>query len=289
MGDATDTLFDRNTCNHVLETLETPEKLFQLLKLEEQLEEWKSSLPKWLISYIHHTDELEILREPYTKLAINISMKYHGCVILIHRSYLISELARMVHLDGYFTPSNRRMGSAVAVAYASIRSSVESSTETIRLTVLFLKSKELDSWLYATVYTFQAALLLLASGMLSHRTHIACWGKTPEESIAHCRYYTQQALEVLRSLSVDMLIASRCFSILRKALARVGQYWLNGENANNQEDGEKPIHVDSLHMLSSLASSSMYKGPRDLDMADGGLEGLLNCEWEDLFVDLAVI
>ena len=274
-----------------METLETPEKLFQLLKLEERLEEWKCSLPTWLHSYINHTAESATLAESHINLALNVSLRYHSCVVLIHRFYLISELARVVHLDGYSARSNRRTGSAVAVVHVSVRSNIESSAEIIRLSELYLNSRDFDSWLYATLYTFQAALGLLASGVLSHRSHTACWGKTPEESVAHCRYYTKQALEILKLFAVESPIASKCFSILRKAVTRVGQYWLDDKNVMNPEGDEKTIYSDTLQMLSSLASSSMYNGPPDLDIesTDGDLEGLLNFERENLFADLAVI
>ena len=289
LGDAVETQFDNNIGIHVLEKIETTDKLAQLSILEMQLEDWRLSLPAWLGSCISNPDNLTTLNPLSFKLSASLSLRYHICVTLIHRLYFTSELARTVPLEGYFPSPEGRTETAIAVAHASVRTTVEATTRIIRLITQLLKSKDFGAGAYPVYYTFQAAVLLLASAVLSHRSQISCWGKTPAESIAHSRRYIQQALEILSSVSVGVPIAFESSSILQKFLTRFGQYWLHANDPRHDGDTDQS---DAFHYLTSLANSSGYtNGARDLESGsiNDSLDDLLKFDWEKLFGELPVI
>ena len=271
----------------MLQRIETPENLLQLAKLEEQLEHWRDSLPAWLGSCINRHEAPTILSEIQTKLAATIFFRYQIGIVLIHRAYFISELARTIPLEGYFTSLTGRTRVAVAVAHASVRTCVEASTEMIQFITRALEPRELYPRTYAAYYAFQAAVLILASGVLSYRANLACWGTTVEESIAHSQHCTLSALEILNSLSVDVSIASQNYLVLQKTLKLVELSWENQAYANNSRDVERINNCDPIQLLSSLAGSTEYSSSRDFEQLS--IDTLLNEEWEKVLGQMPLI
>ena len=276
----------RNIGNEVLQAIEKPEKLLHMAKLEEQLEQWRASLPAWLLSYIDLREARTILSKTQSKLAATNFFRYHICTVLIHRPYFISELARTIPFEGYFTSLTGRTKVAVAVAHTSVRICVEASTEMIQFISRALESGELSPRIHAAYYTFQAAVLILASGVLSYRANLICWGTTVEESIAHSRHCTLLALEILNSLSVNVSIASQNYLVLQKTLKLVELSWEHPKHADDSRAVESINHCDPVQLLSSFAGSTEYKS-RDFEQLP--IDTLLSEDWEKLLSQMPLL
>ena len=204
MGRAVETLLGSNNMDVLTsEALETPECFSQLGLLEKQLAAWFQNLPPHLKSPILFNPS-SLQDRIFARQATILSLRYHHCDTLIHRPYFIAELQRIEAISFGSEPqwTGLREGMGRATTNASIAACINSARRVLDIIIDALKSHgRLGAWWYTLYYAFQAALLLLASGLITHRSEMTFVERTFQGEMAAHGAYLNKAMDIFKAFA----------------------------------------------------------------------------------------
>ena len=220
MGRAVETLLGSNNMDVLtFEALETPECFSQLGLLEKQLTAWFRNLPPHLKSPVLFNPS-SLQDRIFARQATILSLRYHHCDTLIHRPYFIAELQRIeaISFDNEPQWTGLREGMGRATANASIAACINSARRVLDIITDALKLHgRLGAWWYTLYYAFQAALLLLASGLITYRSDMTFVERTIQGEMAAHGVYLNKAVDIFKAFA-DNSNAQRHLAFLKKLM-----------------------------------------------------------------------
>ena len=263
MGFATDSiLYDDHTA------LEDVTALNQLLNFDKQLSLWKSELPKWLRLFFDGDDNVG-WNPQHTRQARVISLRYHNCIIMLHRPYLLLVMSRLSRGLELFPET------ALSLVQNSVRACLNSATEIIKLISKANKPEELGAWWYVVYYLHSAAMVLFA-GVFFPFQQLADEGK-------NFYLHLSQAIEVLQNLSVGNNIVAEYQRSLKRLVNQAQSQRIQTGGVRVMADCGGPIQISQL--LAAMSPDHQRTTFCDQTNRDDWLTDL---SLDGLFADLPV-
>ena len=224
MGRAVETIFGSNNMEaRTVEALETPEFISQLGRLEGDLTDWLKRLPTRLTLPVPQ-NPTSLADRIVCRQATILNLRYHHCESLVHRPYVVAELHRTApfSFEEQQQPMARqhiRTSLGQATANASIAACILSSRQVLGVIHdAMYNPAQLGAKWYSIYYTFSATLLLMASGLIAHRSgRPFIEGSMPEELRMHC-VYIGKAFDIFKSFATDNASAVRHLTFLNKLM-----------------------------------------------------------------------
>ncbi|KAJ5220557.1 transcriptional regulatory protein GAL4, partial [Penicillium chermesinum] len=214
------------------ETRSDSDLLTVILKGEEQLHAWKSSLASLQMSLYTEPigkDTLQNMKSSNKilhRFTIVLSVRYHNLNILLHRP----SLEKFLDVCGRGASNNEHASQCMIQHFgiASIEKCVLSAMTVISIvrTVVLAEGWQRDllgAWNYSLFYTFNAALVIFAAMLVARHDHhhnadrVSLW-----KFIEGALPYFEMAVEALQSLDRGNRVVDRCIGYLcQLPIARV--------------------------------------------------------------------
>ncbi|KAI6853580.1 hypothetical protein KC365_g15891 [Hortaea werneckii] len=202
-----------------------PELLALVLKGEEQLGEWLSSLaPLEMFVYIapigpQDLEKMEVENKIFERFIIVLSVRYHNLRILLHRPMLEKFLDACGGSNSGANASGDR-GMVEHLGISSIETCVNSAMAVISMVRTVVMSEGwrrdlLGAWNYSLFYTFNASLVIFAA---THVAHNDC--KNDNDRLSRWKFveialpYFDMAIDALQNLDRGNRSVERCVSYL---------------------------------------------------------------------------
>ncbi|VUC26112.1 unnamed protein product [Clonostachys rosea] len=265
-----------------LEEFRTDSDLVTLiLKGEEQLDEWQSSLGQLQMSVYntplgpHDLENMDVGNKLMERFIIVLSVRYHNLRILLHRPLLekfLDECGRVALSNTSKFSMDRKMLQHMGIS--SIETCTTSAIVVISTIHTVIMSSGwrrdlLGAWNYSLFYTFNAGLVIFAA---THVAHNDCNGHTQRFSrwkfVEKALPYFDMAIEALQNLDRGNRVVERCVSYLSQlSLAPLNPASSSlASNGDGYHNTEQSLPNESAGHGASVRLPTSFMAPRQMPM-----------------------